>query len=480
MKKTSLSMRCGFHAAQVRGALAAPLAAALCATAAIPAHAGMFRDGDRVVFFGDSITAGGGYHRYLSDYYVTRCPDADIRFFNAGSGGDNSHHAATRLEDDVAAHRPTAVSVMFGMNDFGVRCYNETETEDDLREQAKRIADYRVNMAALLDLCAGTCPDAALYLLTPTPYDDASVEYEYNGTVHPNHPGANAGIGNCAAAVREEAAKRGATLVDLYTAINDAFRERRRQDPGMTFSGDRVHVCPGIHLLMAMSFLEAQNADRVVSDVALREGRCLKAIKAEVSDIVTNEAGAVSFTVLEQSLPMPFDNAAKAFTNAPAVAAFNQQLLAFYCLGDGDWTLKIDGAEVCTASAIEWERGVNLAFNEKTPQHRQAMAVMRANAARAHKAYIAESSRRGLRRDFRDQMTREGLDPEKAEDREAFLEKRLPTLKSWDVEPWKGTVKEWDDQEQLLAECEAAWADVRALAKPVPHKYELSRKESPK
>ena len=369
---------------------------------------------------------------------------------------------------------------MFGMNDFGVRCYNETETEDDLREQAKRLADYRSNMSALLDLCAGTCPGSALYLLTPTPFDDASVEYVYNGKVYERHPGANAGIGNCAAAVRDEAAKRGATLVDLYTAINDAFRELRRQDPAKTFSGDRVHVCPGIHLRMAMAFLEAQNADRVVSDIAIREGLCLKAIKAEVSDIVTNAAGGVSFTALEQSLPMPFGRDVAEYTNAPIVAAFNQQRLAFYCLGDGDWTLKIDGGEICTASALEWERGVNLAFNDRTPQHRQAMAVRKANVTHGHKSRVAESSRQGLRRLFRDRMPKEGLDPEKAEDREAYLEKKIPTLNPWDVEPWKGAVKEWDDQERLLAECESAWAEVRALAKPVPHKYELSRKEEAK
>lgn len=456
-------------------AFAIALSAAFAALAS--AHGAMFHDGDRVVFFGDSITAGGGYHRYLSDYYVTRYPGADIRFFNAGVGGDNSRNAATRLADDVAARRPTVVSMMFGMNDFGFRRYNETETEEDIREQAKAIANYRSNMSALFDLCEEKCPGAALYMLTPTPYDDASVVHEYNGTVSPNHPGANAGIGNCAAVVRDEAAKRGATLVDLYTVINDAFRERRRLDPGKTFSGDRVHGCSGVHLLMALAYLEAQNADRVVSDIAIREGRCLKSVKAEVSDIATNAAGGVSFTALEQSLPMPFGREVAEFTNAPAVAAFNQQILAFYCLGDGDWTLRIDGREVCTASSVEWERGVNLAFNERTPQHRQAMAVLRANESRGRKSGSVESRRQGLRRYIRNLMPREGLDPEKAEDREAFLAKKLPTLNSWDVEPWKVAIREWDDQERLLAECEAAWPQVRAVARPTPHRYELSKRK---
>lgn len=437
----------------------------------------MFRDGDRVVFFGDSITAGGNYHRFLSDYYLTRFPDADIRFFNAGVGGDNSAGAVRRFADDVAARRPTAVSVMFGMNDFGFRCYNDTETEKDLREQAKRIADYRTNMSALFDICAEKCPGVALYMLTPTPFDDAPVAHVRGGKVVERHPGANAGIGNCAAVVREESTKRGGTLVDLYTVLNDAMCARRRLNPSEIFASDRIHVCAGVHLLMAMAFLEAQNADRVVSDIALREGRCIKSVKAEVSDIVTNAAGGVAFTVLEKSLPMPFCGEVVAYTNAPSVVAFNQQILAFYCLGAGDWTLKIDGAEVCTASAREWERGVNLAFNSRTPQHRQAMAVLKANDVRWHKSGSVESRRQGLRRLFRNRMPREGLDPEKAEDREAYLAKMLPKLNPWDVEPWKVTVKEWDDQARLLAECEAAWSEVRALAKPMLHRYELVRKD---
>ena len=436
----------------------------------------MFRNGDRVAFLGDSITEGGVYHRILADYYLTRCPEADIRFTNCGRGGGGARDAAVRFADDVAARNPTAVAVMFGMNDVGRPSYATNLTPDNIREQQERIADYRGNLAALLDVCASNCPDAALLLLTPSPCDDQRVFYRNPACVR--FPGANAGIGMCAEAVRGEAAKRGATLVDLYTVLNACVRERRRGDPDFKFAPDRVHPCPGIHLLMAMAFLEAQNADRVVSDIAIREGRCLKSVKAEVSDIVTDGAGGVSFTALEKSLPMPFDDEVADCTNAPVVAAFNQQILAFYCLGDGDWTLRIDGVEVCTASSLEWERGVNLAFNPKTPQLRQAMAAMKTNRARAERANEIEAARPRIRRDMRNAMPRRGLDAENAEDRRAFLMERLAEM-TWkrDIDQWTAAVGEWDEQEALIVECDAAWPAVRALAKPVPHKYELSRKE---
>ena len=61
-------------------------AAALSAAAVAPGE--VFRDGDVVVFFGDSITHGGYYHEYITDYYRTRFPEARIRFVNSGIGGD--------------------------------------------------------------------------------------------------------------------------------------------------------------------------------------------------------------------------------------------------------------------------------------------------------------------------------------------------------------------------------------------------------
>ena len=51
--------------------------AAFCAI--LSACAEMFRDGDRVAFVGDSITHMGYYVRIISDYYVTRFPDKDIK-----------------------------------------------------------------------------------------------------------------------------------------------------------------------------------------------------------------------------------------------------------------------------------------------------------------------------------------------------------------------------------------------------------------
>jgi len=61
---------------------------AVPARAADPAAPFALHDGDRVVFYGDSITQDGGYGRFVEEYVRTRYPRWDVRFYNAGVGGD--------------------------------------------------------------------------------------------------------------------------------------------------------------------------------------------------------------------------------------------------------------------------------------------------------------------------------------------------------------------------------------------------------
>src|ERR1700723_55828 len=80
------------------------------------------RDGDRVVFYGDSITAQRLYTRFAEDMVVSRYPKLRIQFYNAGVSGDtvsggHSGDMDTRLKRDVLPFHPTVVTIMLGMND---------------------------------------------------------------------------------------------------------------------------------------------------------------------------------------------------------------------------------------------------------------------------------------------------------------------------------------------------------------------------
>ena len=88
----------------------------------MPAGAGefFFKDGDRVVVMGDSITEQHLYSNYLEAWTLTRFPTWKITFHNVGIGGDTVPGAAT--VDFCATwwqYKPTALTVDFGMNDGG-------------------------------------------------------------------------------------------------------------------------------------------------------------------------------------------------------------------------------------------------------------------------------------------------------------------------------------------------------------------------
>lgn len=452
------------------------LAAALPAAAAV--HAGMFRDGDRVAFVGDSITARNvAFHEFVADYYLTRFPEADIRFTNSGRNGDGTGSVMRRLADDVAARRPTAVAVMLGGNDVDRKSYGDNATEAQLEAHRRRRGSFARNYAALADAIRSLCGDVGLFFIATPPFDENRRLVFANKAIT-NTPGVNAGLGNFAAILRTLAAEKGATFVDGFTAVSAWIRDARASNPEMSLAGDRVHPWPATNLILAMAFLRAQNAERVVSDIAIQDGVAAMSIGAEVSEIATNAAGGVAFTVLEKALPMPFSDDVSSVTNHPDVIAFNQQILTVYHLPDGDWTLSIDGRPVATANAWEWENGVNLAFNPATPQFAQARRVMAAHREAAERAYLEESDYLRVRDQVIRDLKSRGQDPASPEARSAYFEETLPKVSYWKPGrlAWEGARDNWERIDELAAAFENVWPSIRALAKPVPHRYELSRK----
>src|ERR1700760_1403941 len=80
------------------------------------------KDGDRVVFYGDSITDQRLYTTFTETYAVTRFPKANVTFVHSGWGGDRVTGGGggpidVRLDRDVVAYKPTVVTIMLGMND---------------------------------------------------------------------------------------------------------------------------------------------------------------------------------------------------------------------------------------------------------------------------------------------------------------------------------------------------------------------------
>src|SRR3954470_22976085 len=91
----------------------------------VRAESFFFKDGDRVVMMGDSITEQHLYSNYVEMWTVTRFPAWDLTFRNVGIGGDKSTGGNGRFKRDAVAYKPTAMTVDFGMNDGGYNPFDE-------------------------------------------------------------------------------------------------------------------------------------------------------------------------------------------------------------------------------------------------------------------------------------------------------------------------------------------------------------------
>src|SRR5262245_6711368 len=77
------------------------------------------KDSDVWVMAGDSITAQHLHSNYFEAFCYARYPNLKFAFHNSGVGGHTIPTTLARFEYDIAAWKPTVVSVELGMNDRG-------------------------------------------------------------------------------------------------------------------------------------------------------------------------------------------------------------------------------------------------------------------------------------------------------------------------------------------------------------------------
>jgi len=438
-----------------------------------------FVDGDVVVFFGDSITHGGLYHGYLRDYYLTRFPEAKIRFVNSGIGGDTADGAYKRLPEDVEEYHPTWVTFHFGMNDVWRGCYLPETNSGDLKGRARAMALYRENLDKLIAGARKAAPEAKFIYLTPTVYDDTAVvtNAPTSGWASFNNYGCNTALSLMAGHVLECAERDGAGCVDWFTVLNNSTVKHQRENKYFAYTGrDRVHPAELGHSVMAWTFLKSQGAPALVSAVTakLDEGgrASVSAENGAVSDVAGGE-NRVAFTLLAKALPMPVSAKALGFIGEFDVEeTLNLETVTVTGLAEGGYAMKIDGEEVGRYSAAELAKGVRLGFNPKTPQYRQAQEVARRDlelCLRERKLRNHHSARWC----FYGQAPVDDI-PAMKRWYETDLQTGGAVANGYFGEMIPGYLEYWPKyrrvRDELLRDQEA----VRELARPRPHRYEIS------
>jgi len=326
------------------------------------------RDGDRVVFYGDSITQDGGYTRFVEEYVATRFPDWDVRFYNAGVGGDTvkggwAGDVDVRLQRDVVDHRPSVVTVMLGMNDGGYKPYDPAT-----------FATYADGFGAIVERLSRDLPEVRMTLIHPSPFDDVTRPPGFA-------PGYDDVLRRYGCYVEALAARERQGVADFRAPLNAGLAAVHAANPDLArqILPDRVHPSAAGHLVMGAALLRAWNAPALVSRVEIdaAEAEVVSAENAATSGLEVAE-GRLRWTQHDRALPLPmnFDDAEVALAEAAGagIEALDQQPLVVRGLAPGRYELKIDGEAVATFDDAELAAGVNLAAHG-TPMRWQAYTV---------------------------------------------------------------------------------------------------------
>jgi lysophospholipase L1-like esterase len=327
------------------------------------------RDGDRVVFYGDSITQAGGYARFVEAYVRTRYPRWDVRFYNAGVGGDTVRGGwlgtvDVRLERDVIALKPTVVTIMLGMNDGGYKPFDPTT-----------LAAFGDGYRAIVKKLREALPGVRLTVIRSSPFDDVSRPPQFA-------PGYDDALRRLGCYVSSLGAAEKATVVSFRDPVNAGIAAVLKENPDLARQvvPDRVHPSPAGHIVMGATLLRGWNAPALVTRVAI--DAAANAVTAAENTEVTGLAGAgggLTWTQLDRASPLPvsFDDATVELAQKAGadLESLDREPLVVTGLPAGRYALKIDGRPIGSFTSDELASGVDLARRD-TPMRSQGFPVV--------------------------------------------------------------------------------------------------------
>jgi len=354
-------------------AIGALIAAAL-AVLSVAAQAQLpfeLRDGDRVVFYGDSITDQRLYTVFTEAFVLTRFPQLRVTFVHSGWDGDrvtggDGGPIDLRLERDVISFKPTMLTIMLGMNDGRYRAF-----DDELA------GTYTTGYEHIVSSVTKALPGIRITVIQPSPFDDVTRPPKFAG-------GYNSVVIRYGRFVKEMGEHDGLTVADLNTPMLAMLEKAKAADPELAqkIIPDRIHPGDGGHLIMAGALLKAWNAPRLVASVEIDAAtkRLVHVERAKVTAL--HAAEDISWTEMDDSLPMylphPLDAIGKDFAlavhSSDIVGTLDQEMLEVTGLSNEHYALEIDGQKVGDFSRTRLAQGINLAL-EATPMTEQASRV---------------------------------------------------------------------------------------------------------
>ncbi len=308
------------------------------------------KDGDRVVFLGDSITGELHYTRQVVDYFTLRQPGTKIHFYNVGYGGDTATRRLPRLQSDVLNLKPTVVTICYGMND-GKDTMDKFKTAmEGIVRELKRAG---VRVVLLTPGCVDPDHDKYQWLKTPTG--------TYNDT-----------LAQLTKEVLDLAARENVPVHNLHALMLDVLTRAKKDDPQFVMIPDGIHPDPPGHAVMTYALLKALGCKEEASGLSIDAANG-KAVtdRCRVDGLKVGDE-EITFTRTDEALPTGFyPDCTPVPRYIPLIEDFNQYRFRVTGLKAAAWKLVVAGMEVGTFSNQELAAGINLATR---PGPWQAMA----------------------------------------------------------------------------------------------------------
>ena len=331
-----------------------------------------FKDGDRVVMIGDSITAQHLYSTYVEMWALTRFPARDITFVNVGIGGDVAPGGNKRFNRDVLPHRPTALTVDFGMNDGGYAGFI-----------TNRFLNYKAGLQGIADKARTNSIRVAW--ITPSPYEKKETG--------PAIQGYNETLERFSEGVRDLALADKNLFIDQFHPYLGIIDKARAANPvNRIGGGDAIHPGPPGQALMAATILKGMHFPTLVAAIEIdgAAGRMTTVQNCSVEGLRKGDDGSLSFTQTDAALPYFPDEAATILRWSPIRDELNEYRMKITGLADGDYAISLgdNHTNVARFSAAQLAQGVDLGAAVLTngPIAEQVRAVER--AVKAKNAYF--------------------------------------------------------------------------------------------
>ena len=275
------------------------LALALVWTVFVPAVGAatkkfFLKNGDRVCFYGDSITEQRFYPAEVETYILTRFPKLQVRFVDSGVGGDRvtggwAGPINLRLKRDVFPFKPNVVTIMLGMNDASYRPFNQAIFNV-----------YKKGYEHIIQSLKKHLPGVRIVLIETSPYDDVTQKPRFPG-------GYNGVLVRYDHFVRRLARENHLLCVNFNTPMVKVLKAAEKISPALAggILPGRIHPSAAAQMMMAQTLLKAWGAPATVTSVSISAaGKLNDAVNTRVSGLTAN-GGSLAWSQLDGSLPMP-------------------------------------------------------------------------------------------------------------------------------------------------------------------------------